>query len=352
MLPTSRVALATSRLFNLAAAAPARTDWRTTAGYWLVVAPVLLVAYLQIAPWPRALAGTLFSVLLDTATVYGLLFGLLPQALAGRWRQVALLALGYLGLMGLCYHFGFNLILRTQWPLSPLGLLSAVINHARSYALLGVVLAGKRYYDTQQRYLGAQKAQAESELRRLKAQLDPHFLFNNLNVLGVLILRDPSTASDYLRRFAALYRYLIRHKDDYLVPLADELAFAEEYLYLLRQRFGEAYVLVPEPAPGFDAQARYVVPGTLQLLIENAIKHNCADDEDPLIIRLQLGTEALTASNLLRPKPEPPDSTGTGLANLAEQYRWLTERDIEVTQTAYFSVTVPLVAARPTPFAA
>ena len=83
-----------------------------------------------------------------------------------------------------------------------------------------------------------QKAQTESELRNLKAQIDPHFLFNNLNVLRGLIQQDPAEANEYLGRFANLYRFLIRHKDDDFVPLADELRFVDEYVYLLRHRFG------------------------------------------------------------------------------------------------------------------
>ena len=125
------------------------------------------------------------------------------------------------------------------------------------------------------------QSQTESELRQLRAQIDSHFLFNNLNVLRGLIQHDPAEAHAYLNRFANLYRFLIRHKDDDFVTLAEELQFVYEYVCLLRHRFGAAYGFRQELPAAAELHRLLVVPGTVQLLVENSIKHNAGDDDDP-----------------------------------------------------------------------
>jgi LytS/YehU family sensor histidine kinase len=283
--------------------------------------------------------------------VYLLVYGFLPLALA-RFNPLAVLG-GLVLFVLVDAHFywaGYALILSSK-PLdwSFLVILNSIIQHTRSYAMLGILMAGKRYFDVQKRLLQTQKAQTESELRNLKAQIDPHFLFNNLNVLRVLMQHDPAEADEYLTRFAALYRFLIRHKDDDFVPLTDELRFVDEYIYLLRHRFGTAYAFQQELLPNMELSSHMVVPGTLQLLVENAIKHNAGDDEAPLVITIQADQTSITVTHPRRPKRTAVDSMGTGLTNLRERYRLLTNQQIMVTDAAgIFSVTVPLVALAPT----
>ncbi|UOQ53324.1 sensor histidine kinase [Hymenobacter cellulosivorans] len=327
-------------------ARPSRSDLLTVAAYWPVATAVILPTYWQQFAGPRAMAGMVYTVVLDSAAVFAIVFGLLPNLLTPRYRLRALgLLLVFLLASGLLYNYGYSLILNQLVPVSPLQLVHSIIRHAFSYGMLAVLLTGKRYFDVQQRLILAQKAHAESELRNLKAQIDPHFLFNNLNVLRGLIQHDPVAADEYLTHFAELYRYLIRHKDEDFVSLTDELRFADEYVYLLRHRFGTAYCFrqqLPEPAA---LGQLLVVPGTLQLLLENAIKHNAGDDEDPLIITIEASETHLTVRHPRRPKRTAVDSTGTGLANLRERYLLLTGQAITVQGAGpEFVVTVPLLA--------
>ena len=218
----------------------------------------------------------------------------------------------------------------------------AAVQYAKSYGLLAVLLTGQRYFAAQQKLLQLRQAQTEGELRRLQAQVDPHFLFNNLNVLRGPIRHDPAAADEYLSRFAALYRFLIRYKNDF-VPLAEELAFVDEYVYLLRHRFGAAYEFWREVPDGADLRW-LVVPGTAQLLVENAVKHNAGDEDDPLRITIRASAGALSVAHPRRPKLTAVDSLGTGLANLRERYRLLTGQEIVATDTAAtFAVAVPLL---------
>ncbi|SFQ65894.1 sensor histidine kinase [Hymenobacter arizonensis] len=326
---------------------PCRSDLLLVGVYWLLAAPIIFYSYQHQTVVPRAIATILYTILLDSVAVYLLVFGFLPLALA-RLKPWALF--GGLVLFVLvdahCYWLGYHLLLDPKplhWHFPVI--LNAVMQHTQSYGMLGILLAGKRYFDVQQRLLLTQKAQTESELRNLKAQIDPHFLFNNLNVLRVLMQHDPAEADAYLTRFAALYRFLIRHKDDDFVPLSDELRFVDEYIYLLRHRFGSAYAFRQELPPEMDLTTRMVVPGTLQLLVENAIKHNTGDDDAPLLITIRADAASIAVVHPRRPKRTAVDSMGTGLTNLRERYRLLTNQEILVTDAAgTFSVAVPLVA--------
>ncbi|MGI4884760.1 MAG: sensor histidine kinase [Janthinobacterium lividum] len=328
-----------------------RSDLGLVAAYWLVVGPILLVQYVADTGWgwARALPVVGATVLLDTATVGVLVGGLLPLFLRRHWLGLALLPL-FLLLSGWAYLGLYGALLGHGVPLSGARLVLGAVAHAKSYGLLAVLLTGKRYFDAQQKVLQLRQAQTESELRHLKAQIDPHFLFNNLNVLRGLIQHDPAEAHEYLNRFAALYRFLIRHKDDDFVTLAEELQFVDEYIYLLRHRFGAAYEFRQELPAAVELGQLLVVPGTVQLLVENAIKHNAGDDDDPLRITIRATAGALSVAHPRRPKRTAVDSLGTGLANLRERYRLLAGREIAVTATAAtFAVAVPLVALAPGP---
>ena len=326
---------------------PSRSDWFLVLVYWLLAVPIIFYSYSHAYALGRAVAGILYTVLLDTAAVYLLVFGFLPLVLTRR-NPVVLFG-GLLMFVVIDAHFywaGYQLLFNPEslhWSI--LSILGSMMHHTQSYGMLGILLAGKRYADVQRSLLLTQKAQTESELRNLKAQIDPHFLFNNLNVLRGLIQQDPAEANEYLGRFANLYRFLIRHKDDDFVPLADELRFVDEYVYLLRHRFGTAYDFRTELSADVDAAGLLVVPGTVQLLVENAIKHNAGDEDAPLLITIGAMATSLTVAHPRRPKRTAIDSLGTGLANLRERYRLLTQQEIAVTDTAAtFAVTVPLMA--------
>lgn len=325
---------------------PSRSDLLLVLVYWLLAVPIIFYSYLSDFGLARAVSGILFTIGIDTLAVYALVFGLLPLALARRSLWVVLGALMVFVLLDAhLYLLGYAALLSDrplQWQ--ALGVLWSIMRHTQSYGLLGILMAGKRYFDVQKRLLQTQQAQTQSELRNLKAQLDPHFLFNNLNVLRGLIQQDPAEANEYLNRFAGLYRLLVRHQNEDFVSVSEELRFVEEYIYLLRHRFGTAYEFRLELQPGPAWDQRLVVPGTLQQLLENAIKHNAGNEDDPLVIEIVGTADNLTVRHPRRPKLTAIDSTGTGLANLRERYRLLFNQEIKVDSTAAtFAVTVPVL---------
>ncbi len=197
-----------------------------------------------------------------------------------------------------------------------------------------------------QREVSAQRTrrhQAEFSYMTLKNQLDPHFLFNSLNVLDSLVqLGTREEASRYIQKMAALYRYLLRQEGKRLVPLAEEIEFSSTYRDLMLIRFPEGLVFSNlSPAASLSG---YVVPGTLQLLLENAIKHNVISKENPLIVNALLEGGSLTISNNRIPKLTPVRSTGIGLQYIRNQYRDIAGLEIQVMETPEsFSVTIPVI---------
>jgi Histidine kinase len=193
-----------------------------------------------------------------------------------------------------------------------------------------------------------ERARAQAELAALKAQVDPHFLFNSLNTLGHLIAQDAERAREFCDTLAEVYRYVLDSRQRDLVPLADELAFVRRYHRLLELRFGGAMPLVGADALQAAAPRWLIAPLALQGLIENAVKHNQASVAEPLPVRLALGDDGafVSVGNPVRPRRSALPSAGVGLANLDERCRLLTGRALMLWRIeGQFEVHVPLVAA-------
>ncbi len=197
-----------------------------------------------------------------------------------------------------------------------------------------------------QREVSAQRTrrhEAEFRYMTLKHQVNPHFLFNSLNVLDSIVHEGtPEEASDYIRKMATLYRYLVRQEGKRLVPIPEEVEFARTYRQLMQIRFPEGLEIIdhadPLPTDG------WIVPCTLQLLVENAVKHNAVSASRPLVITATCDGQSITVSNNLIPKVTPVSNTGIGLQYIRNQYRDIAGKEITVLETAdSFSVTIPII---------
>lgn len=166
------------------------------------------------------------------------------------------------------------------------------------------------------------KAQLQTQLDVLRHQVNPHFLFSSLNSLISLIDEDPKQAGLFAEELGSVYRYLLRSNESSLVPLATELEFIQSYYHLLKTRHGKSLTLVTRILPG--AENRQLPPLTLQLLIENAVKHNVILPEQPLTIALTTTEQQhLIVSNNLQRKPSRALSNGVGLSNILSKYQIL-----------------------------
>lgn len=187
------------------------------------------------------------------------------------------------------------------------------------------------------------KENIRSRLESLKNHLDPHFLFNNLNILSSLIDKDRAMSKAFLDNFAEVYRTILKSKDEDLILVSEELEFINSYVALLKTRFEEHIIFKIDVSP--VARHQMIPPLTLQMLIENAIKHNIISEKRPLYISVASKDGYLQVTNTLNEKPEElKDRTGSGLDNIKRRYEYFTENEIRVDKTGTdFTVAIPLL---------
>ncbi|MBL7779867.1 MAG: histidine kinase [Saprospiraceae bacterium] len=187
-----------------------------------------------------------------------------------------------------------------------------------------------------------ERAHLASQLEGLRNQVNPHFLFNSLNTLTYLIPEAPEKAVRFVQQLSKVYRYVLESRDDRIIPLQTELEFLQSYIFLLRERFGEN--LQVEIGVNMDENAA-IVPLTLQMLFENAIKHNIISTQKPLKIEVFMENGHLIVRNTLQKKNQVMDSTGVGLQNIRDRYRMLTDQTVEVIASQqYFTVILPEIS--------
>lgn len=184
---------------------------------------------------------------------------------------------------------------------------------------------------------------AEFQLAMLKSQVNPHFLFNSLNTLSSLIHRDTKKAADFVQKLAKVYRHVLENKEKELIYLSEELQFLEHYMDLLTTRFGDAIQF--EWNIDKAVLQKHIAPLTLQMLVENAIKHNIRSKRKPLHIRLYTDKSLkLCVTNNIQPRKMVGFSSGIGLNNIQSRYQFLTEEKIEIMKNEQqFSVKIPLL---------
>ena len=182
----------------------------------------------------------------------------------------------------------------------------------------------------------------KAELSALKTQVNPHFLFNNLNTLSSVIPEDPKLAVNFVQQLSKLYRHILEVKDEQSILLNDELDVLKAYAFLLQTRFGKNLdVTINVPAEKLNKR---IVPLSLQILMENAIKHNIVSSDKPLKIEVTAVNGKLVVSNNLQKKNQINESTGIGLDNIRNRYKLLGNGQVEVLENeSNFTVSIPLI---------
>ncbi|KMQ63972.1 histidine kinase [Chryseobacterium sp. BLS98] len=229
----------------------------------------------------------------------------------------------------------------TNWFMINIALLISAFLHAKGFM--------EELKKTSRKEVVEQKLIAKSanaQFESLKNQLDPHFLFNSLNVLSSLIDENPAQAQKFTASMSKIYRYVLEQKDKELVTVEDEIEFAKTYCDLLKTRFEDSVDFI------FDVKKedyrRYVVPLSLQLLLENCIKHNFATSSKPLVIKIFSDNDTLCIENNLQAREQMKESAGIGLANIVQRYALLTKKNVFIEKSEdYFKVKVPILISKP-----
>ncbi|MGY5850059.1 sensor histidine kinase [Salegentibacter sp. F14] len=187
-----------------------------------------------------------------------------------------------------------------------------------------------------------QKESFEAQLQYLRKQMNPHFLFNSLNVLATLIRIDQDRAVKFVQKLSEVYRAFLQNSEKELISLHQELNVVKAYNYLLKTRFGDAIAFKIEIPK--EKKELFLPPGSLQTLIENAVKHNGSTRKDPLVIKVFTKNDGLVVTNKIKPRKSAALSTQTGLKNLINRYKFLTEKKTSFQKTkGYFIAEIPLL---------
>lgn len=185
----------------------------------------------------------------------------------------------------------------------------------------------------------SKKELAKYKFETLKNQVNPHFLFNSLNVLSGMIYKDLDKADDFIARLANIYRYVLDIQDEEVIELDREIAFVKDFLFLLSLRYGNNFQFEIQ----VDSQ-KYIVPMSIQIIVENILKHNSLSAENPLKISITNNSNFLIISNNLNPVENPEVSHGLGLKNVKKRYQYLTDSEIQIENDGkFFTVKLPFL---------
>ncbi len=204
------------------------------------------------------------------------------------------------------------------------------------------LLLAKKFYEGQTQYLKIEKQQKENELKLLRSQLDPHFLFNNLNALDALIDSDTIKAKEYINRLSLIYRYLIRTKDAEVMELSKEVDFAENYMFLIKTRFTNDYDF--NIINNNSVSDKFIPTGALQTLLENVVKHNKVLDNSIIKTTVLIEDDWITVTNNKSNSGINSESLGTGLNNLKARYELLIDKKVQVIDTnTEYRISIPII---------
>jgi len=261
------------------------------------------------------------------------------------WNQLFIqFLLGLVIMLMFRYLFDF-LVLRKNFYLLTFEVLSAVVIiftiTAYNLVELGFYLLNNSRYSLAEleRF---KKENAEFRFETLMNQVNPHFLFNSLNTLSSLVYEDQDTAAKYIRELARVYRYVLENKENELVILKVDIDFVKAYIYLLELRFKDMISFE------FDIDdyllERQIAPMTIQMLIENAVKHNIVSKKKHLKVKIYTKSDYLIVANNVQKKPAKSYSSGIGLNNIQSRYAYFTQNQVNIIETANeFLVEIPLI---------
>ena len=186
-----------------------------------------------------------------------------------------------------------------------------------------------------------EKEKSQVQFDNLQNQLNPHFLFNSLTSLDSLIQENPTLAREFLQQLSKVFRYVLKNKEKGLVSLETELHFIKNYVALLKTRFGDSLTI--NFSISDEVLDKQVAPVTLQILIENAIKHNISNESNPLVINILNEENYLIIENKIQLKKQVETSNGQGLNNLKSLYGFLSENAFLIEKNDTFRVKIPLI---------
>ncbi|MFC2125524.1 sensor histidine kinase [Bacteroidota bacterium] len=225
--------------------------------------------------------------------------------------------------------------------MSGTGLKSLIISASVGLLIGAVIFFYSQWLDALKREQKLKEEKLIFQYETLKNQVNPHFLFNSLNTLSSLVYKDPKQSDEFIKKLSIIYRYILENSDKESVELNSEIGFVQDFFYLQEIRDnGKIKLNIKLNNP----DTYRILPISLQLLVENALKHNASTRDKPLKIDIKTENEKVIISNNLQPKQNIEDSSKIGLKNLGERIKLMTGKEIEISETNdQFIVKLPLI---------
>lgn len=222
---------------------------------------------------------------------------------------------------------------------------SIIIGVLITFLMVAITTGAEFFNKWKETLVEAEKHKKESvqaQLENLKNQINPHFLFNNLSVLSSLVYQDQDKAVEFINQLSKVYRYVLESKDKELIDLKTEMTFIQSYCFLLKIRFDKNINFQIDVPAKFDNSL--IPPMAMQMLLENAIKHNEISSDLPLTVSIRVEDEMLIVSNNLQLRKQGAESSGTGLPNIISRYKHFTNQVVRINKTSQkFEVFLPLL---------
>jgi sensor histidine kinase YesM len=280
-------------------------------------------------------------------TIFVFVFWLIPKFVNDKKKY---LRFAIYGVLTLIFFTAFEYTVgfwsgNNDWNKYPKGLnfVIRMINQgSMQTAFPFALLLTKKFYEGQNQYLKIEKQQKENELKLLRSQIDPHFLFNNLNTLDSLIDSNTEKAKEYINRLSLIYRYLIQTKDAEVMELSKEIELAENYIFLIKTRFENDYDFKINIKT--DIEDKFIPTGALQALLENVVKHNKPQNGKEIKAKIIIEDEALKVINTKSDTISKNESFGTGLENLKTRYQLLSDKEVIIINTdKEYHISIPII---------
>ena len=202
----------------------------------------------------------------------------------------------------------------------------------------------KHYSQGQIQTAQLKRKQLELQFEALRTQLSPHYLFNSLNTISSLIYKDKDQTESYIRKLASTYQYILESDRKQLITLREEIDFIKDYCYLIKIRFGKAFKVYIDINKSYLEY--YIPPMSIQILIENAVKHNVFDDDEPLEVDIINNENLIYVKNKILRSPDKRESFNIGLGNIRKRYEVFTDKKINIIKNEFFTVELPLLKTK------
>ena len=247
---------------------------------------------------------------------------------AVRWQLAAMFIYTIVSIVIINFLWSVFVYKESSYIFTKSGIYTILVQFIITVIIASILISVSFFKSWREAVINEEKLKRESialQYKALKNQVNPHFLFNSLNTLTSLVYQNPDTAVKFIKQLSDIYRYILEHEADELVSVKDEIEFVKKYTFLQQIRFGDNLKVNFSTENGKD---KYIVPASVQMLVENAIKHNIVSSEDNLIIDILTEGDYIVVRNNLQRKSAVKDSGGIGLGNIRSRYGFLTDNKL------------------------